>query len=705
MLHYVFFLLASPAAAFAQSAAQPPVVPPITLPTVVVTAQKEPADARRLPVSVSVMNQDAIDGAGLTTVSEAAIISPNTAFAELSARKVSNVFIRGIGSSPANPGVTTYIDGVPQLHANSANVELLDVEQIEFVRGPQSALFGRNTLGGLVNVTSGRPSLTDWTGRVEVPMGSDRERGVTASVSGPVAGAAAVGLSFGRRSRDGFTINEVTGHDLDSRSATFGRAQLLWMPAPTWETRLIVSGERDRDGDYALNDLDALRRTPFRSQRDVEGRTERDIWSSTVLLRREGPRYTFSSTTGFVSWSTDDLTDLDYSPYPAITRTNEETARQFTQEFRLASAAQAPARLSDRATLAWQTGAVFFTQDYTQDAVNSFAPHVLSPFLAFPVSQHSPQAALDDLGLAVYGLGTLTLRDTIDLTVGARVDHERKTADLRTFYAPVIAPPTTVNADRVFSDVSPQAAIAWRPRSGRTAYLSVSRGFKAGGFNPASPAGSENYGEEHAWNAEGGVKTLWANGRVSANAAVFRISWDDMQLNVPNPHVPAQFFIANVGHATSTGFELDVNARPHARVDLFGTFGLTHGRFGAGSRSSGVDVTGNELPNAPGYTASMGLQCTQSVGRSMSGYGRAEVVFYGAYHYDDLNSAGQDAYALANVRAGLRIGRLLVEGWVKNAFDTRYIPVAFAYSGLAPSGFLGENGRPRTVGVTTRVLF
>ncbi|MDO8836076.1 MAG: TonB-dependent receptor, partial [Vicinamibacterales bacterium] len=241
--------------------------------------------------------------------------------------------------------------------------------------------------------------------------------------------------------------------------------------------------------------------------------------------------------------------------------------------------------------------------------------------------------------------------------------------------------------------------------SGRTVYLSVSRGFKAGGFNPAAPAGSEDYGEEHAWNAEGGVKTLWANGRVSANAAVFRISWDDMQLNVPNPYVPAQFFIANVGHATSTGFELDVNARPRAGVDLFGTFGLTHGRFGAGSRSSGVDVTGNELPNAPGYTASLGLQCTQGVGRSMSGFGRAEVVFYGAYHYDDLNSAGQDAYVLANLRAGLRIGRVLVEGWVKNAFDTRYIPVAFAYAGLAPSGFLGENGRPRTFGVTTRVVF
>ena len=85
-------------------------------------------------------------------MSEAAIYAPNTVFTEWTARKLSNARFRGISSSPNNPGITTYIDGVPQLNANSSSLELLDVDQIEFVRGPQSALFGRNTLGGLVNV-------------------------------------------------------------------------------------------------------------------------------------------------------------------------------------------------------------------------------------------------------------------------------------------------------------------------------------------------------------------------------------------------------------------------------------------------------------------------------------------------------------------------------------------------------------------------
>ncbi|MQA31233.1 MAG: TonB-dependent receptor plug domain-containing protein, partial [Luteitalea sp.] len=124
------------------------------LPTVTVTAQKEPEGKQRVPVGVTAVSKETIDSAGIHIVSEAAVYAPNTFFTEWSARKLSNARFRGIISSPNNPGITTYIDGVPQLSANSSSIELLDVNQIEFVRGPQSALFGRNTLGGLVNITS-----------------------------------------------------------------------------------------------------------------------------------------------------------------------------------------------------------------------------------------------------------------------------------------------------------------------------------------------------------------------------------------------------------------------------------------------------------------------------------------------------------------------------------------------------------------------
>ncbi len=512
----------------------------IQLPTVVVTAQKEPADLAKLPVSVTAVPKSTLMNAGVTVVSEAGQYSPNTFFTEFTARKLSNARYRGIGSSPANPGVTTYFDGVPQLNANTSSIDLLDVEQVEFVRGPQSALFGRNTLGGLVNIVSSRPSLSTWTGSFSAPFANAGAKEIRASAGGPVVSGrvgAAVSLVYGQR--DGFTTNAITGNDLDSREAFSAKGQLLWTPAANWETRVILNGERARDGDYALNDLGALRSRPFTAARDFEGYTHRDLFGTTILNRREGGRIALTTTTGFVSWKTEDATDLDYTPLPLLRRNNAEEAFQFTQEVRVASAANAPVQLSDSLALRWQAGVFFFTQNYEQNAVNSFAPFLLSPFIPFAVTQQSPLSTLDDVGIGLFGQGTLALSEQVDLTAGLRFDHEQKEGVLTTSFSPQIAAATNVSAEEGFSNVSPQVSVAYRPDSRVTVYAGTSRGFKAGGFNPASPPGSEIYGQELTWHLEGGVKTVLMNGRLALNAAVFTIDWADMQLNRPNLLVQA----------------------------------------------------------------------------------------------------------------------------------------------------------------------
>ena len=695
-----------PAAALAQgvAAGQPG---RIQLPTITVTAQKEPADPQTLPVSVTAVSRETLSTADVRVLREASIYAPNTYFSDFTARKLSNPRFRGIGSSPANPAITTNFDGVPQLNSNTSSIELLDVEQVEFIRGPQSALFGRNTLAGVVNVLSVRPSLTDWTYGASVPLSNFGARDVRASISGPLA-AGRVGVSgaIGYGRRDGFTRNVVTGNDVDDRSSFAGKGQVLWTPSSVWETRVIVNGERARDGDYALNDLSALRANPFEVARDFEGHTDRNLMATTVLARRAGARINLSTTTGFLNWKTVDETDLDYTPLPLIRRSNTEESFQFTQEVRVGSAANAPWRVSADVPVRWQAGVFLFTQSYEQDAINTFSPFVLSPFVTFPVSQHTPQSTLDDVGIGVYGQATATFDDRLDVTVGARLDHENKEASLNTFFTPALAPGRLVTAEEGFSNVSPQLSVALRLQPEMMVYGVVARGFKAGGFNPASPPGFEAYDEEQTWNLEGGVKTSWASDRVSANAAVFRIDWDDLQLNLPDPFVPAQFYIANVGRASSQGVELELNARVRPGLDVFGMFGFTDATFKAGSISSGVNVGGNEIPNTPDYTATFGAQLSRAVRSDATVYGRAEVTFYGAFQYDDLNTAGQDSYSLTNFRAGIERGYLFAEGWIRNAFDARYIPVAFAFDRqLARSGFLGESGAPRTYGIRAGVRF
>ena len=687
--------------------AQTPPPATLKLPTVIVVAEKEPAPADRVAASVTAVRGDTLDGFGITTVSEASLFAPNTFYSDLSARKISNARFRGIGSSPANPGVTTFIDGVPQLNTNTANIELLDVDQVEFVRGAQSALFGRNTLGGVVNVTSRRPDLSSWTGHATAPLGSHSERSLQARAAGPIVTdrvGAAFAMTYGRR--DGFTKNAITGHRIDDRSGFGMKGQLYFKTSGSWNAHVVLAGERDRDGDYTLGDLASIRSRPFSVARDFEGQQDRDIFSTAFTARREGARVTFSSTTGVVDWNTRDTTDLDYTPFPAVTRDNREEAVQFTQEIRLASAPSAAVPLSPNARLAWQAGFFTFTQGYTQDAINSFNPYVLSVFIPLPVANHSPQSELDDMGIGAFGSATVTFRDRVDVSAGLRVDRESKDATLKTFFDPAIFPGSTVTQEKTFSSVSPRVAVAFRPVEGRTIYGSAGRGFKAGGFNPASPSGSESYGEENAWHVEGGAKALLADGRVAINAAVFAIDWTDMQLNLPNSQVPGQFYIANVGGATSRGVEFDVNAKVHEELRVFAAFGATRARFKADSISSGASVADKKLPSTPAFTSLFGAEFSCPVNATTTVFLRGEAVSYGEFEYDDRNTARQGAYTLANVRGGVRFGRVSVEGWVRNAFDTKYVPVAFAYDpGSAPSGFLGEPGKPRTGGIGVGVSF
>jgi iron complex outermembrane recepter protein len=268
---------------------------------------------------------------------------------------------------------------------------------------------------------------------------------------------------------------------------------------------------------------------------------------------------------------------------------------------------------------------------------------------------------------------------------------------------PGIAPPTLLDLDESFSNFSPQFSAAWRMNTEKMVYGTVTRGFKAGGFNPISLPGFEAYDEEHAWHFEGGAKTTWADGLLHLNLAVFYIDWSDLQLNTPIPFTVGEFYITNAGDATSTGFELELGTMPVPGLELFTSFGYTNAEFGDGSVADGLPVDGNKLFNTPDYTVSGGVQYSRPVNTALNAFARFDVVGYGDFFYDNLNTEGQDAYALANIRAGVRASLFTVEFWMRNAFDTNYIPVALPF--LSQSGFIAEPGAPRTFGISAGVRF
>ena len=679
--------------------------PSVRLEPVVVTAEKREELLQNVPQSVTVVSGRTIEEAGITSVKDAAYLAPNTLMQEFTARRLSFPFIRGIGSGRNSPAVTTYIDGAPQISFATSSQELIDIDRIEFLRGPQGTLYGRNTLGGVINILTRRPT-NDFVFTPSATIGNYDLQDYRMSFSGPIErDKLYIGLSGGYSSRDGYTINDVTGDDLDSREAYFGRAQLLWTPSDHLDVRLILGGERARDGDYALGDLNQIRQDPHHVAHDFQGSTRLDIVEPSLVATYHGYAADFTSITSLQYWQSKDVTDLDASPADILRRSNAEDQDAFTQEFRVASLPDQPARLSKEAKLTWLAGAFFFASDYNQDASNEFRPGAIAIGVPITFSQFQ-EADLTDYGAALFGQTTLTLWDKLDLTAGLRFDFEYKEADLNNFASIILIPPTSESPNDNFAQVVPKVGIAYHWLSDLMTYANAAQGFKSGGFNAGAPAGKTGFDPETSWTYEVGVKKSWLKDRLITNLAAFYLDWRDMQLDVPTGS-PGVFFIDNAGSATSKGLELEVTARPVDGLDVFGGFGYVDATFDSYTQPSGISAAGNDLPFAPHTTWNIGTQYSVKIYNDLRIYARADATGIGHYFYDASNAEG-DGYTLANFRLGIgensakRNWRL--EGWMRNAFDQDYVPLAFPFT-LAPSGYVGEAGAPQTYGVTLSIEF
>ncbi len=707
--------LMSTCSAFAQQGNEKKDEKPVDLNEVLISAPKLSQDLLKAPFSATVTTGKTIQDAGMQTVKDSAFYSPNTYFTEFSARKLSTPRIRGIGGSPYNPGVTTYIDGVPHFNSYSSSITLLDVEQVDILRGPMGPLFGRNTAGGLINITSRRPTLKGWEGELQSTIGNYNLQDYRARVSGAIIeDVLGFSAAVGYNQRDGYTKNSVNGQPIDNRGSWFGKTQFLWTPDKRVEMRLIIAGESARDGDYGLNDLGALRSQSRTSARDTVGFTKRDVLMPTFQFTYHADAFDFTSTTGLVWWRTQDKTDLDYSNAqafpgagPLLVRNNNERQTTWTQEFRFSNRKNIPVTLTDSAFFTWQAGAFFFDQTYQQATAQTINVGALFPT--------NTSAGLHDQGLGIYGQTTLTLWDKLDVTSGLRWDYEHRKADLTAsggFPAPVAA--NSTRTARSFNQVTPQAALSYRFTPGLMAYFAFSGGYKAGGFNTSSLNPSRTlYNEERSWNYEVGFKGRALKEKLGFQFSLFYTDWRNLQLNTPSATSVATFDIINAGNAASKGIEMSLNYDATSNWSLFGSAGLQTARFLSGSQDNNsalgggtvVPIGGNKVPYTPNYTAAIGSMYTFDLGNGYSLYARGDVQFMGGFTYDSINAAGQDAYALANFRLGLRKQGWYTELFVNNAFNTKYYPTAIPFPGLAASGYIGESGNPMTCGVRAGVKF
>ncbi len=677
----------------------------VTTKPFIVTARKWEEPWFEVPQSISSITEDEIRDAGLDSVKEAARYVPNVLITEFSSRRLSFPFVRGVGSGQGDPAVATFVDGVPQLQVSSTNLPLLDVERVEFLRGPSGSLYGRNTLGGAISITTRIPPNTVQYG-ADVTVGNFGLEDYRFSFSTPVEKDKLLFSASGLySSRDGYTKNDFTGHDVDFRDSWFGRTQLVWIPDADNQVRLTVYGESAHDGGFVLSDLGGLRARPNRINQDFEGRVDRDLISTAVTWNRHAEGNDLTSITAFQHWEIEEKSDFDFSPIDGIRRETEAHETYFSQELRLSSPHDDEIPIEEGVTLRWLIGASGFYSESSDTAANDFRPGGAG--ILFPPAQVGRDRArgdFDSYSVAVFGQATLTVADQWDLTGALRYEYESKNADIdRTFTTGGMTIPTSSSEpSENFDEWLPRASIAYRWSEDLMTYVQVARGFKAGGFNLTAPPGNETFRPEKSWSYEVGTKARFFKDKLDLTVAWFFIDWDDMQLSQFNATTGG--FVVNAGASDSTGAELEVTTRPIDPVEIFGGVGVVDTEFKRFTDQFGQDVSGDNLPFAPDWTANAGSQLTLEVAKDLHLYARAEYFYVGTFYYDAGNRAGEN-YDLANFRLGCGGKQWRVDAWLSNAFDENYIPVAFQPNPADPSQFVGESAAPRTYGFTVKLTF
>lgn len=666
-----------------------------------VTARKWTEDPLFVPESVTAFSGDELEDAGLATVREAALLVPNVNLTEFSARRLSFPFVRGIGSGQGEAAVTTYVDGVPQLSTGSTNLPLVDLERVEFLRGPQGTLYGRNSIGGVIKLETRRPTdQHEFEGAVNFGNYDLFESRV--GYSGPLSSSKELYLDVSAlySERDGYTTNLFTGDRVDSREGFFGRAQVFYRPNEHNELRVGMYGETDDDGSFALSDLQGLRENPNTINQDFQGTTERDVLSPSMTYQHYGSSMDFVSVTAFTTWDVDETSDFDFTTIDGIRRTTAEAQDTIYQEFRLQSAEGEDHRLSESWELRWLAGVSGFVADSDRSAANDFRPGgagILFP--PFAVGTDTQSGEFDDLAGAVFGQTAFIHDEKLELAVGLRLDVEDKEASLERTFDPGIGPIPVSSGEfsETYDEPVPKFSVAYHFDPTGQVYTYAAKGFQAGGFNLAAPPGDIPFDSETSWTYEVGAKKALAEGRVRLAASLFYTDWDDQQVSLFDQMSGG--FVDNVGESTSHGAELEAAATVVKGFDMFGSVGLTNTEIEEWVDPFGQDVEGNELPFAPSNTWAVGGQYRGRITDESGWYARAEFTGVGEYFYDAGNLEAE-SYQICNLRLGFTHGPLKLEGWVKNVFDDRYIPVAFQPNPGDPTQFVGESGAPRTFGVS-----
>ncbi|MEY4387830.1 MAG: hypothetical protein RLY20_3113 [Verrucomicrobiota bacterium] len=692
---------------------------PSALPPVTVIGEK-PALQQPETIAAGVVAGDLFERGDFDNTRGLTAIAPNTSLFDGNNQRTPRFSLRGFRENNfllGEPTVALYVDDVPFVDLASRGLPLYNVEQAEFYRGPQAALFGANGIGGVMNIRTEQPG-NDWHGHANVGFGSYDEQSYQLGISGPVAkDQLALGISGLFSTQDGFVRNLTTGSRADDRETLSGRAVLRWTPTEKIDISLTLTGDRYRD-DFiptyyptTLFPPGTTDESMFRVRRNIDGYNNTDAFGQALRVGYDAGEVRLVSVTTHRDWQQDLLQDFDFTSLQLRNGFSRPKVETWSEEIRV----QSP---NAGEKVKWLAGLFFAdTRAKTDSGSDEFTPITLAPnFVSGPPTTFRTLATSDGQTYAGFGQATWSVNDQLDLVGGLRLNHDVRSINR----SKTVSSPTSTffdfpagaftnsfgayDTDMSFTHLVPKAGAAWHFNSNVLGYASFSGGYQSGGFNASNddPAQSK-FDPARSWNYEAGLKSDWAEHRLSANLAFFYTDTQDYQVYRLNGADPSQSYVENADRATTWGAELEVTARPAAGWEFTGGLGYTHAEYNRYFDSvNGVSLDGKRISFVPEFTANIAGQYRLPCGL----YARVEVQALGDYYLTEDNTAKQSAFALLNARLGYdtKIWSIYVFGrnvldqhYAANALDLRYA--------LQPDQLVLQPGNPATIGVAITARF
>lgn len=734
-------------------------VPYVQLQEVVVTARKVKENLEDIPVSVTAVTSQQITDHGLTDINDLARFVPGMSFEEQFGRldTVSNTVIRGISSISNAPlsfkPFANFIDGV-YVRGSLDDFDLSDVERVEVLRGPQSALYGRATESGLVNYITRQPT-SKLEGYVDASVGQYGYQRYTGDLSGPLVGDVlffSVNGNFYRR--DGEYLNLYDNRRDDSQRTAAGSVSLRFAPTDDYDAVLRYGYIRDDDGPNAegyqgvaadncflgvypyycgtihpTGTVDLLTNPAIQPYNGLTSSTDR--MSLRQAYRFAG--YTLSSITGYDNIHQKLGLDQSYSaflfspssglPADAFQSAQNFDSHSVSEELRLASPRAAPLR--------YQVGASWY---YETDATSDVEPADYD-LLVYGDLNHSVSAVHNT---AVFGQAEYDFTKKLTLSAELRLQeddisyHEpiSNYLDLTTFTS---LGPVDYKEHATYDSANPRVVLDYKLARDVMSYVSISKGNKPGGFNSFVPNDTpgtpgyvpEAFAEEKLWEGEIGVKSELLNRRLMVNADIYYGKLNDLQVTqTAIVNGTPDSFDTNAGRAHTMGFELESQARVTDLLSLRATYSWNEavfddfpgfqdlcylsGNFDPGCvNTPTANARGKTLPNAPRNMASLQADLTVPVG-SVSLFVRPQYSYKSNVWDEAENLAGTGSQSLLDARLGVETGRWSVTLWGTNLLNNmqpynilRYVdPVTFFYR-----TFAYQLPDKRALGVEARVSF